>query len=114
MVRPLPEVAAAVSPAPDAADRSVKTVDTTTAQAADVESPQRAPRQEATARKRQAAKPTRARTHDTPSAPQVAAEPSARQRREELLMQCRAHGYDERRCFQRACTMTRYGLVCRG
>ena len=114
MVRPLPEVAAAVSPAPDAADRSVKTVDTTTAQAADVEPPRRAPRQEATARKRQATKTTRARTHDTAPVSQVAAEPSARQRREELLMQCRAHGYDERRCFQRACTMTRYGLVCRG
>jgi hypothetical protein len=29
-------------------------------------------------------------------------------------MQCRAHGYDERQCIQRACTMTRYGLACKG
>jgi hypothetical protein len=35
-------------------------------------------------------------------------------RREETLMQCRAHGYDERQCAQRACTMTRYGFACRG
>jgi hypothetical protein len=114
MVRPLPEVAAPASPAPDAVDRSVKTVDTTTAQAVDVEPPGRAPRQEVAARKRPSTKTTRARTRATPPAPRVATEPSARQRREELLMQCRAHGYDARRCFQRACTMTRYGLVCRG
>lgn len=119
IVRPLPDVATAapvpVAPAPDAAaDRTVKTVDTATAHAADVAPPKRAPRQAVTADKRPAPKTPRARTHDTPPPARVAAEPSARQRREELLMQCRAHGYDERRCFQRACTMTRYGLVCRG
>lgn len=42
------------------------------------------------------------------------AEPSARQRREETLMQCRAHGYDERQCLQRGCEMTRYGFACKG
>lgn len=41
-------------------------------------------------------------------------EPSARQRREETLLQCRAHGYDERQCLQRGCEMTRYGFACKG
>jgi hypothetical protein len=41
-------------------------------------------------------------------------EPSARQRREETLMQCRAHGYDERQCLRRGCEMTRYGFACKG
>ncbi|MFC5546976.1 hypothetical protein [Massilia aerilata] len=48
----------------------------------------------------------RARVQDT--------EPSARQRREETLLQCRAHGYDERQCLRRGCEMTRYGFACRG
>lgn len=43
-----------------------------------------------------------------------AREPSARQRREETLMQCRAHGYDERQCLQRGCEMTRFGFACKG
>jgi hypothetical protein len=37
-----------------------------------------------------------------------------RQRREETLMQCRAHGYDERQCFQRGCEMTKFGFACKG
>jgi hypothetical protein len=41
-------------------------------------------------------------------------EPSPRQRREETLMQCRAHGYDERQCMQRGCEMTRFGFACKG
>jgi hypothetical protein len=41
-------------------------------------------------------------------------EPSARQRREETQMQCRAHGYDERQCLQRGCEMTRFGFACKG
>ena len=44
----------------------------------------------------------------------MAADPSPRQRREETLMQCRAHGYDARQCIERGCTMTRYGFACRG
>ncbi|MGJ7917130.1 hypothetical protein ACI48D_16860 [Massilia sp. LXY-6] len=47
-------------------------------------------------------------------AAEPAREPSARQRREETLMQCRAHGYDERQCLQRGCEMTRYGFACKG
>lgn len=48
------------------------------------------------------------------SARATKAEPTARQRREETLMQCRAHGYDERQCLQRGCEMTRYGFACKG
>jgi hypothetical protein len=42
------------------------------------------------------------------------ATPSPRQRREETLMQCRAHGYDEQQCVARGCDMTRFGFACRG
>jgi hypothetical protein len=41
-------------------------------------------------------------------------ERSYRQRYEETLMQCRAHGYDDRQCLQRGCEMTRYGFACKG
>jgi hypothetical protein len=41
-------------------------------------------------------------------------ERSYRQRYEETLMQCRAHGYDERQCMQRGCEMTRFGFACKG
>jgi hypothetical protein len=41
-------------------------------------------------------------------------ERSYRQRYEETLMQCRAHGYDERQCLQRGCEMTRFGFACKG
>ncbi len=41
-------------------------------------------------------------------------EPSGRQRRDETLLQCRAHGYDERQCLQRGCEMTRFGFACKG
>ena len=118
IVRPVPDAPAAAavpaSPAPVDADRTVKTVEAASTPATEAEPPRRAARQPVTARKRPAEKAPRARTRDPAPAAHVAAEPSARQQREELLMQCRAHGYDERRCFQRACTMTRYGLVCRG
>lgn len=56
----------------------------------------------------QADKPRRA------AAAPVAAEPSARQRREETLMQCRAHGYDQRQCDRRGCVMTSFGFACKG
>jgi hypothetical protein len=116
---PAPPVAAAAASAvpapaaPDAADRSVKSVDTTTARAADIEPPQRAAHQPATARKRPTPKTSHARAHDTLPAARAAAEPSPLQRHEETLLQCRAHGYDERQCLRHACTMTRYGFVCR-
>jgi hypothetical protein len=93
LVKPIPEQAA-----PAVAD----TVDVTP--------PRRAPGEKIT-KKRTTAKPRR---EAAPEAPRVAAEPSPRQRREETLMQCRAHGYDARRCIERACTMTRYGLACKG
>jgi hypothetical protein len=41
-------------------------------------------------------------------------ERSYRQRYDETLMQCRAHGYDERQCLQRGCEMTRFGFACKG
>jgi hypothetical protein len=41
-------------------------------------------------------------------------ERSYRQRYEETMMQCRAHGYDERQCLQRGCEMTKYGFACKG
>jgi hypothetical protein len=41
-------------------------------------------------------------------------EPSSRQRFEETLLQCRAHGYREHECLERGCQMTRYGFVCKG
>lgn len=56
------------------------------------------------------------RKHARPvaSARAAGSEPSSRQRREETLMQCRAHGYDERQCLRRGCEMTRYGFACKG
>jgi hypothetical protein len=54
------------------------------------------------------------RTKVEARAAEPAREPSARQRREETLMQCRAHGYDERQCLQRGCEMTRFGFACKG
>jgi hypothetical protein len=77
----------------------------------DVDTPRRTARHASIARKRTAAKARHAQAQDEPP---PAAVSSPRQRREETLMQCRAHGYDERQCIQRACTMTRYGLACKG
>jgi hypothetical protein len=48
------------------------------------------------------------------SEPKPPAEPTDRRRREETLLQCRAHGYNERQCIQRSCVMTRFGLACKG
>jgi outer membrane biosynthesis protein TonB len=50
----------------------------------------------------------------TPPRQVASAEPTSRQRREETLMQCRAHGLDQRRCDLQGCSMTRYGFACRG
>jgi hypothetical protein len=77
----------------------------------DVTPPRRPSRTKTVAKKRTVTKARRAAPED---APPVAASPSPRQRREETLMQCRAHGYDARQCIERACTMTRYGLACKG
>lgn len=61
-------------------------------------------------------KPERAKPQTTKPQTKPAAERgmSARQRREETLMQYRALGYDERQCVRRGCAMTRFGLACRG
>jgi hypothetical protein len=77
----------------------------------DVTPPRRVARNKTATTRRATAKARRATAREAPAA---AAEPSPRQRREETLMQCRAHGYDARQCIERACTMTRYGLVCKG
>jgi len=93
------------APAPDvapAASRSVATVD--------LDPPKRAMRH-AAARKHA---PAKARHEATQEVRPARAEPSPRERREETLMQCRAHGYDERQCIRRGCSMTRYGFACRG
>lgn len=94
------------APVPDvgpAASRSVATVD--------LDPPKRAARHAPAARKRAAAKARREATQEVRPAK---VEPSPRERREETLMQCRAHGYDERQCIRRGCAMTRYGFACRG
>lgn len=31
-----------------------------------------------------------------------------------MLKECKAHGYQEAQCVKRACSMTKYGFVCRG
>jgi hypothetical protein len=103
-----PEVKPAPASAPDvapAASRSVATVD--------LDPPKRAARHAAAAaaRKKAAAKAKHPPVQEVRPAP---AEPSPRERREETLMQCRAHGYDERQCIRRGCAMTRYGFACRG
>jgi hypothetical protein len=102
-VKPVPEPVAPVAEDKTPAPVAVAPVDVTP--------PRRPLRTTSAARKRAAAKARRAAVED---APPVAANPSPRQRREETLMQCRAHGYDARQCIERACTMTRYGLACKG
>jgi hypothetical protein len=60
---------------------------------------------------------TQVRKHPKPEArAEIPADTEApsRQRREETLMQCRAHGYDDRQCRQRGCEMTRFGFACKG
>jgi hypothetical protein len=101
-VKPLPE------PAPEPVAASV---DVKPPPPVDVSPPRRTPRAGSAAKKRSTAK---ARRPAVPAAPPVPANPSPRERREETLMQCRAHGYDARQCIERACTMTRYGLACKG
>jgi hypothetical protein len=82
----------------------------------DVTPPGRAARTSTAGKRPAEKKRTTVKTRRPPAqdAPPVAATPSPRQRREETLMQCRAHGYDARQCIERACTMTRYGLACKG
>jgi len=101
---PLTPVAAAVSetPPPEAA-AAAETQDPTPSNADAIAPP----------------RPKRSHVRKHPKAEATAgipadSEPSARQRKEENLMQCRAHGYDDRQCVQRGCEMTRYGFACKG
>jgi hypothetical protein len=100
-----------VKPVPDEPVAPVIEDKAPAAAPADVTPPRRTARTRTAVKKQGAAKARRTATRATPP---VAADPSPRQRREETLMQCRAHGYDARRCIERACTMTRYGLACKG
>jgi len=100
-----------VKPVPDEPVAPIVEDKAPAAAPADVTPPRRTARTRTAVKKQGAAKARRTATRATPP---VAADPSPRQRREETLMQCRAHGYDARRCIERACTMTRYGLACKG
>jgi hypothetical protein len=89
--------------------RTVKSITIPPAAVPDLDAPvKRNARRE---RERAATKPHRTVASVQPKAP---VEPTARQRREETLLQCRAHGYDERQCTRRSCVMTRFGLACKG
>ncbi|KGF82845.1 hypothetical protein IA69_03635 [Massilia sp. JS1662] len=107
LVKPVPEEP--VAPVIEDNARSVKPVDLTPV---DLTPPPRTLRDKPAARKRTTAKARR--TPAKEEAPPAAADSSPRKRREETLMQCRAHGYDARQCMERACTMTRYGFACKG
>jgi hypothetical protein len=101
-VRPLP----APEPVAPAVER-----DPPAAAPVDVTPPKRTLRDKTAAKKRA---PAQAKRRTVQDAPPATAAHSARERREETLMQCRAHGYDARQCIERACTMTRYGFACKG
>jgi len=111
VVKPQPLTPEPVKPVPEEPVAPVSEDKAPVAARADVAPPRRVARNKTAATRRATAKTRRARAGEAPA---VAAEPSPRQRREETLMQCRAHGYDARQCIERACTMTRYGLVCKG
>jgi hypothetical protein len=102
--------------APVVEDKAPEPAEPVAAAPVDVTPPRRAARTRTMEKKPAENKPTTVKTRRTTAqdAPPVAATPSPRQRREETLMQCRAHGYDARQCIERACTMTRYGLACKG
>lgn len=110
-VQPAPLTAEPVKPVPEEPVAPVSEDKAPVAAPVDVTPPRRFARNKAAATRRATAKARRATAGEASA---VAAEPSPRQRREETLMQCRAHGYDARQCIERACTMTRYGLVCKG
>ena len=105
-VKPVPE---AVKPVPEP-EPVAPAVEDKAPVPVEVTPPRRTPRARTALKKRTAEKVRRVPVPEAPAA----ANPSPRQRREETLMQCRAHGYDARQCIERACTMTRYGLACKG
>jgi hypothetical protein len=112
-VKPPPPAEPEVKPAPPAPTPDVAPAASRSVATVDLDPPKRAPRHAAAAaaRRKAAAKAKRVPVQEVRPAP---AEPSPRERREETLMQCRAHGYDERQCIRRGCAMTRYGFACRG
>ncbi|MFK3737562.1 hypothetical protein [Massilia sp. TN1-12] len=98
---------------PPAAPPATREAETKAAQQAAA----RAERRSAAAAARRSAQRRQVAQADKPRRPAsapVTAEPTPRQRREETLMQCRAHGYDQRQCDRRGCLMTSYGFVCKG
>lgn len=103
---PVDPAPAASTPPASAQDTTTPPPETATADSAEEQAAPRVRRHARHTRKREA--PVIA------TAPRAPAEPSPGQRREETLMQCRAHGYDERQCFARGCEMTRFGFACRG
>jgi hypothetical protein len=114
-VKPVP--APAPEPvAPAVEDKAPEPAEPVAAAPVEVTPPRRAARTRTIEKKPAEKKRTTVRTKPPAAqeAPPVAAKLSPRQRREETLMQCRAHGYDARQCIERACTMTRYGLACKG
>jgi hypothetical protein len=113
-VKPPPPTEPEVKPAPQAPVPAVAPASSRSVATVDLDPPKRAARHvvAAAARKRAAAKARREATQE--DVRPVKTEPSPRERREETLMQCRAHGYDERQCIRRGCSMTRYGFACRG
>jgi hypothetical protein len=112
---PEPDVAAVPAPVPAPMAETPPAADARTVVPVDVNTPRRTSPHASLARKRAAAQARHAQAQSqAQERPSTAAMTSPRQRREETLMQCRAHGYDERQCIERACTMTRYGLACKG
>jgi hypothetical protein len=102
----------------DPASRSVASVDLSADRQADLNPPKRkhsTTRKHPKAQTLASARDNRSEARgDSDDEGERDGERSYRQRYEETLMQCRAHGYDERQCLQRGCEMTRYGFACKG
>jgi hypothetical protein len=98
----------------DPAQRSVATVDLSKDGQADISPPKRKRSASRKHPKAQTVASARESRGDSEREGEGQDERSYRQRYEETLMQCRAHGYDERQCLQRGCEMTRYGFACKG
>jgi hypothetical protein len=109
------ESAQAPTPASmDPAQRSVASVDLSKDGQADISPPKRKRSASRKHPKAQTVASARESRGDSEREGEGQDERSYRQRYEETLMQCRAHGYDERQCLQRGCEMTRYGFACKG
>ena len=117
-----PATQAAAPASMDPASRSVASVDLSADRQADLNPPKRKrsttrkhPKAQTVASARDNRSEARGESEDEGEREgERQGERSYRQRYEETLMQCRAHGYDERQCLQRGCEMTRYGFACKG